>query len=96
VGTIHRAGLKIAGLTTAVTVAGVFAAQGYMAARQSIPTAAPITPAPTLGPEIVYVNPAPTPAVIQVTQTAPPATGGAVIHVIVSSKGDDDAEGSDR
>jgi hypothetical protein len=84
---IHRAGLTIAGLSTAVLVAGAFVAQGYVAAMQSVPTAVTATATPTLGPEIVYVNPAPTPAVIAVTQTAPPAGAPPVIHVIVPSTG---------
>jgi hypothetical protein len=95
VNTIHRAGLAIAGLATALLVAGAFVAQGYVAAEQAIPTAASITAAPTLAPEIVYVNPAPTPAVIQVTQAAPPATQPPVIHVIVPSTGGE-VEGSDN
>ena len=91
---IHRAGLTIASLATAVVMAGAFVAQGYVAAKQAIPTLAPVTAAPTLGPEIVYVNPASTPAVIQVTQTAPPGTPPPAIHVIVPSTGGE-SEGSD-
>jgi hypothetical protein len=94
VNTIHRAGLTIAGLATAVLVAGAFVAQGYVAAKQAIPTAPAVTAAATLAPEIVYVNPAPTPAVIQVTQAGPPASQPPVIHVIVPSTGGDDG-GSD-
>lgn len=93
--TIHRAGLTIAGLATAVVVAGAFVAQGYAAAQQAIPSVAPVAAAPTLGPEIVYMNPAPTPALVRVTQTAQPGATPPVVHVIVPSKGDDGSEGSD-
>jgi hypothetical protein len=95
VNTIHRAGLTIAGLSTAVLVAGAFVAQGYVAAMQAVPTAVTAAATPTLGPEIVYVNPAPTPAVIQVSQTAPPAGQPPVIHVIVAAAGEVENEGSD-
>jgi hypothetical protein len=89
----HRIGATIAGLATTAIVAGVFVAQGYVAAVQATATSA-ATSAPTLGPEIVYVNPAPTPAVIQVQQT-PPAVPPPVIHVIVPSGGEPETEGSD-
>jgi hypothetical protein len=93
VNTIHRAGLTIAGLGTAVLVAGAFVAQGYVAAMQAVPTAVVAAATPTIGPEIVYVNPAPTPAVIQVTQTAPPAGPPPVVHVIVPAGGEVENEG---
>jgi hypothetical protein len=84
---IHRIGLAIAGLVAILTIAGVFIVDGYNAARTSsaladasrqaatyapTPTAtASSTATPTLEPEIVYVNPAPTPAVIRVVRQAP-------------------------
>ena len=48
------------------------------------------TSSPTLGPEIVYVNPVPSPQVVNVTQTQPPAGPPPVIHVVVPSVGGDD------
>jgi hypothetical protein len=92
---IHRAALTIAGLATTVAVGGAFVAQGYVAAMQAVPTAQTTTATPTNGPEIVYVNPAPTPAVVQVTQTAPPAGPPPVVHVIVPSAGGEAESGSD-
>lgn len=95
---IHRIGVTIAGLATAVVVAGVFVAQGYVAAQQATPqetaqAAGRAAGGATLAPETVYVNPAPTPPVIRVTQTSPPGQPP-VVHVIVPSQGGDDG-GSD-
>ena len=86
---IHRMGLTIAGVATALTVAGAFVAQGYSAAQQaraqsdSATTAVTIAATPTLPPQIFYVNPAPTPAAPPAAQPAP------VIHVVVPGFGDD-------
>jgi hypothetical protein len=59
-----------------VVVAGVFVAQGCVAAQapaQATAQSAGLAAAgATVVPETVYVNPAPTPPVIHVTQTSPP------------------------
>jgi hypothetical protein len=100
--TIHRAGVTIAGLAAALTIAGAFVAQGYVAARQTAPrstgtiqaTAAPINPAQQT--ETVYVNPVPSAPVIHVVQTAPAAANPPVIHQIVAGGGEhgDDGPGN--
>ena len=61
---IHRIALTIAGIATAVTVAGAFVVQGYVAAQQAQTqaTAMATTAATTLPTQIVYINPAPIPA----------------------------------
>jgi hypothetical protein len=96
---IHRMGVTVATVATFATVAGALVAQGYVAARQAT-VQAPATIAapaatPTLGPEIVYVNPVPAPQVIHVTQTQPPAAPPPVVHVVVPTVGGDDNQGSD-
>jgi hypothetical protein len=98
---IHRAGLAIAALTVVVAVGGFFVADGYLSARRTASTgptgpitstAAPTpTAAGTLAPEVVYVRPAPSPKVIHVTRTAPPAPPQ-IVHVTVPTVG---GEGSD-
>lgn len=103
-GSIHRIGLAIAALATTALIAGVLVIQGYVdagnAARQtpSAVTAAATTtdPMSTPDPTTVYVNPAPSPSVISVVQTAPPAANPPVIHVVVPPPGggDDDGGGS--
>jgi hypothetical protein len=95
VNSIHRTGLALAGLSTLFLMAGVFAVQTVTAGQiASVATVASANPASTPAPEIVYVNPAPTPAVINVTQTSPPAQRPALIHLIVRTH-DDGNEGSD-
>jgi hypothetical protein len=102
---VHRVGLTIAGLATTVLVAGVFVIQGYVSAQQAAatasantatPTAAP-TATPTVEPKTIYIDPVPTPSVISITQTAPPAANQKppVVHVVVPATGGDDAEGHD-
>lgn len=75
---IDRIGVTIAGSATAVVVAGVFVAQGCVAAQapaQATAQSAGLAAAgATVVPETVYVNPAPTPPVIHVTQTSPRAS----------------------
>jgi hypothetical protein len=97
---IHRVGLAVAALAVVVTVGGFFVADGYLTARRAISSArvAPAvsttsspTAAGTLPPEVVYVRPAPSPQVIHVTQTAPPAPPK-VVHVTVPGAG---GEGND-
>lgn len=99
---IHRIGVTIAGLATVGTVAAAFVVQGYVTADQTAhqpvaqasSTATPGATA-TLGPEIVYVNPIPSPAVVHITQTQPPVAAPPVIHVVVPTVGGDDSQGSD-
>ena len=121
---IHKVGLFIAGLATVLAVAGAFVVQGYTTARQAaaappavadvaVPTVTPSpdpTATPTLPPQIVYVEPVPSPAVIHVTRPAKPATTTGtpastpagpqptppVIHVVVPTPtGGDDGGGDD-
>jgi hypothetical protein len=109
---IHRAGLAIAALAVVTMIGGIFIADGYLHARGQ-PTSGPAVgaaqeqPAPTAAagtapPEVVYVRPAPPPAVIHVTQVAPrppkrivhvtvPGTGGE--HDSESGAGNDGAGG---
>ena len=100
---IHRTGLAIAGAVAALTMAGAILVQGYSSSQTA---AAPAhsrrrrrtAASSSLDPEIVYVNPAPTPAIVTVTQTAPPVSGRQEpggrhrVHVIVPGHagGDDD------
>jgi hypothetical protein len=86
---IHKAGVAIAALVTIVAIAGAFAVQGYVAARQAQeaaaapgvadaavatdPPALAPTASPTLPPQVVYIAPVPTPAVITVTPPPKPA-----------------------
>jgi hypothetical protein len=90
-------GAAIATLAAVVTVAGAFFIQGYSAAKQAaaVPAGVAASPAATLAPEIVYVNPAPPQQVVNVAPSAPPAAPPPVIHVIVPSVGGDDG-GSDN
>ena len=103
---ISRLGVTIAGFATVLTVAGAFVVQGYMDAKDPALTppvlASPVvdaTPDPTisLAPKTVYVNPLPTPQVIQPTRPpAPPqAAQPPVIHIVVPGFGGDDGGGSD-
>jgi hypothetical protein len=83
---IHRFGLFIAGLATAVAVGGAFVVQGYVAAQQAVASAAPpaaaanvvATPdpaaSPSLDPQIVYVAPVPSPRTITVPAPVKPGT----------------------
>jgi hypothetical protein len=93
---IHRLGVGIAALVTVATVAGALFIQGYSTAQQAAVQASSQSagvsapPSATLGPEIVYVNPVPSPQVVNVTQTQPPAGPPPVIHVVVPSVGGDD------
>jgi hypothetical protein len=92
--TVHRAGVTIAGLAAALTIAGAFVAQGYVAAQNSAPkptdsaqtTAAPTDPAQQT--ETIYVNPVPSASVVHVVQTAPPAPNPPAIHVVVAGGGE--------
>ena len=97
---IHRVGLAVAALAVVVTVAGYFAVDGYLSASRSgsqpvspvvAVTAPPSSPA-TLPPEVVYVRPAPSPRVIHITQTAPPAPPK-VVHVTVPTAGGEGTDG---
>jgi hypothetical protein len=111
---IHRVGLVVAALVAILTIAGALIVQGYTsaqdAARASSTQAATqssgqsATSTASLDPEIIYVAPAPTPAVITVTHTAPPAGNvpppvnaaatPPVIHVVVTAPpGTDDGSG---
>jgi hypothetical protein len=94
---IHRVGLAVATLAVVVTVGGYFVADGYLSARRSgsagpaaagslVPPSPTATAAGTAPPEVVYVRPAPSPKVIHVTQTAPPAPPH-VVHVTVPGTG---------
>jgi hypothetical protein len=94
---IHRIGVTIAGLATVATVGGAFVAQGYMTAQKAAADATAQTsaqtsatsdptadPTATLDPEIIYVNPVPSPAVIHVTKPARPVhTKAPVVPVVV-------------
>lgn len=100
---IHRIGLTIAGLVTGTAIAAAFVADGYISAHQTAAAVAAATAGQsatadatgTLGPETVYVRPAPSPSVIQVTQTATPGAQP-VIHVIVPGGGEpEDNESGD-
>jgi hypothetical protein len=92
---VHRIGAGIATLVSVATVAGALFIQGYSTAQQSVQAnslsaAVTASPSPTLGPEIIYVNPVPSAQVVNVTQTQPPAGPPPVIHVVVpSARGDD-------
>lgn len=97
---VHRIGAGIAALVSVATVAGALFIQGYTTAQQSVQAstqsaAVTATPSPTLGPEIVYVNPVPSPQVVNVTQTQPPAGPPPVVHVVVPSVGGDDGGADD-
>ena len=103
---IHRIGVTIAGLATVATLGGAFVAQGYLAAQQAAAAStaqanatsnSTADPSGALGPETIYVNPAPSAAVIHVTQTAPPVGKPPVIHVVVPGPGGEpgDNGGSD-
>jgi hypothetical protein len=101
-GSIHRIGLTIAGLLTAATVGGAFVVQGYASAQEASPapteqaTAEP-TASPTLEPEIVYVNPVPTPKVINVQVTPRPVRKPPVTQAATPAptEHEDDHGGSD-
>ncbi|HEY1168861.1 MAG TPA: hypothetical protein VGE81_07820 [Candidatus Limnocylindrales bacterium] len=102
---IHRTGLAIAGAVAALTVTGAMFVEGYGSsqtaaaqAAQQVTTDAPAASS-SLPPEIVYVNPTPTPGTVTITQTAPPVSGQAgtgvtppLVHVIVPAPagGEDD------
>ena len=97
---IHRVGLAVAAIVVVVTVGGVFVADGYFSAGRTASAATPggsnnVSPSPaateTLQPEVVYVRPAPSPQVIHVTKTAPPAPPQ-IVHVTVPGSG---GEGND-
>jgi hypothetical protein len=102
---IHRVGLAVATLALIVTVGGYFIADGFLSARHtaSAGPAAAVTrvrPSPTATaagtapPEVVYVRPAPSPKVIHVTQTAPPAPPH-VVHITVAGTGGENDGGGD-
>lgn len=106
---INRLGVAVAGLATVAAVGGAFVVQGYVGARQAAdPTsglaAASATPDPTaeptdsLAPQTIYVNPLPTPPVVKIVATAPPARPTKkppVIHIVVPAPGGDDGENDD-
>ncbi len=92
---IHRGALFIAALAAIVAVGAVLALDGYINARQQTPlpaAAVAAAAAPTSSaagsppPDVVYVRPAPSPQVIHVTQTAPPAPPK-IVHVTVPGTG---------
>ena len=98
---IHRTGLAIAALAVIVTVGGFFVADGYLAARRTASSSLAVpavsvtsspSPAGSLPPEVVYVRPAPSPGVIHVTQTAPPAPPK-IVHVTVPGAGGEAGDG---
>src|SRR5664280_2152687 len=98
---IHRVGLAVAAIAVVVTVGGVFIADGYLSANQITSATTPggsdsVSPSPaateTLQPEVVYVRPAPSPEVIHVTKTAPPAPPQ-IVHVTVPGSGGEGNEG---
>ncbi len=98
---IHRVGLAAAAIAVLVTVGGIFVADGYFTASRTASAATPVatvsvTPTAaatgTLPPEVVYVRPAPSPAVIRVTRTAPPQAPQ-VVHVTVPSVGGEGTDG---
>jgi hypothetical protein len=101
---IHRLGLVIAGAVAALTVTGAMVVDGYSSSRAPAAQAAQqvaadaSAAASSLPPEIIYVNPVPTPG----TVAAPPVSGQAgtgsapqVIHVTVPEPfgGDDNGGG---
>ncbi|HEX7490305.1 MAG TPA: hypothetical protein VF337_01210 [Candidatus Limnocylindrales bacterium] len=83
---IHRIGLTIAGVVTALVVAGAFVVDGYTSAvanqnqtAADAATQAPATDSPSpapLEPTIIYVRPAPTTAPTVVPQVPRVASGG--------------------
>ncbi len=97
---IHRVGLAVAALAVVVTLAGFFAVDGYLSARGSVSQqvspavamTAPPSSSASLPPEVVYVRPAPSPRVIHITQTAPPAPPK-VVHVTVPTAGGEGTDG---
>ena len=110
---IHRVGATIAGAVAILTVAGALLVEGYVSTRtaaaqatasQVAATDAPTdaaAPTPTLDPQIIYIQPVPTPAVVTITQAAPPVVVSKpkapppVIHVVVTAPpGTDDDGGS--
>jgi hypothetical protein len=90
----HRMGLTIAGLVTGVAIAAAFVADGFVnaqTAQRAAETASQSASAgatATLDPEIVYVRPAPSPRIINVTETATPDATQQVIHVVVPGGGE--------
>lgn len=100
---IHRLGLAVAALAVVVTVGGFFVADGFLTAAQTA-SAGPavsdgsVSPSPaatgTLPPVVVYVRPAPSPEIIHVTKTAPPAPPK-IVHVTVPGSGGEGNEGED-
>jgi hypothetical protein len=104
---IHRTGVAIAGLLAIAVMATAVFLQGG-GSRDSVAQAAaadPATDAPTSSPtsldtQTIYINPVPTPEVVRVVHTPPPAKRAKatqpVIHIIVPGPtGDDDGEGDD-
>ncbi len=83
---IHRVGLAVATLAVVVTVGGYFVVDGYRSAEAAA--------ASYLAPAVVYVRAAPSPQVVQLTQTAP-AAPAQVIHVIVPNAGGETDAGGD-
>lgn len=100
----HRVGVTIATVVTAATVAAALGIRSYVAAqdaaaqaREQALTAVPqaVDPTASLAPETIYVNPLPTPEVIHVTQTAPPARRVRV-HAFVPGSDDGHDGGTDH
>jgi hypothetical protein len=102
---IHRVGLTVATLALIVTVGGYFIADGFLSARHTasagpaaavtrVPPSPTATAAGTAPPEVVYVRPAPSPKLIHVTQTAPPAPPH-VVHITVAGTGGENNGGGD-
>ncbi len=81
--TIHRVGLTIAGVVALLLMAGAFVVQGFTSAQaeaaqatdqQATASETPsVTPTAetTLEPQIIYVEPLPTPAPVKRTNVAP-------------------------
>jgi hypothetical protein len=83
---IHRVGLAVASLAVVATVGGYFVVDGYRSAQAAA--------AASLPPAVVYVRAAPSPQVVQLTQTAP-AAPAQVIDVIVPGARDETDGGGD-
>jgi hypothetical protein len=98
---IHRAGLVVASVASALVVGGALVVDGYTNGRQAAATSAAeqtateptADPTVTIDPLIVYVMPQATPPVITITNppaaVAPDPTAP-VIHVIVPSPTEDE------
>jgi hypothetical protein len=82
---IHRVGLAVATLAVVVTVGGFFVADGYRSAQAAAASSLPH--------EVVYVRAAPSPQVVQLTQTASPASAQVVRIIVPGADGETDGGG---